>query len=120
MKPFFAERNIVCENKAKVLLYTFVVRRQFLRECIHHWEFLFFDEKLLCVRRRDGYLDANPANSVQRKTCLQNMVNTYYTLFAVHSYFVTSSLFRHCLRIEYSGLNTLIAYAGHVAFDLFE
>ncbi len=46
---------------------------------------LLFDEKILCVRRRDHYLAANPAYrySVLRKTCSQNMMNAFYTLFAV-------------------------------------
>ncbi len=30
-------------------------------------EFLFFDEKLLCVCRKDRYLNVNPANNVQKK-----------------------------------------------------
>ncbi len=51
-------------------------------------EFLFFDEKLLCVCQRDCYLDANPANRVWQKTCLRNVANTYYTLFTVRPYFV--------------------------------
>ncbi len=114
---FFAEQNIVRENRANVLLYTvrcspnkiffaktgqmscytlFVVHRQFLHEHIRHWEFLFFHEKLLYVPRRDCYLKANLANSLWRKTCSQNMVRTYYTLFAVCPYFIISSLFRCC------------------------
>ncbi len=64
----------------------------------------FFDEKVLCVRRRDRYPDANPAYGVRQKTCLRNMANTFYRLFAVHRFFVVSPLFRFCLRIVYSGL----------------
>ncbi len=66
--------------------------------------FFFLNEKLLCVRRRDRYLDTNPANSVQWKTCLRNMANTYYSLFALRPYFVISSWFRRCSQIVYSGL----------------
>ncbi len=64
----------------------------------------FFDEKILCVCRRDCYPDANPAYSVWRKTCSQNMAHTFYTLFAVCRFFVVSPLFRSCSRIVYSGL----------------
>ncbi len=60
----------------------------------------FFDKKILCVCRRDCYPDANPAYSVW----LRNMANAFYTLFAVHRFFVISPLFRCCLRIVYSGL----------------
>ncbi len=43
----------------------------------------FFDEKVLCVRRRDRYPDANPAYGVRQKTCSWNMANTFYRLFAI-------------------------------------
>ncbi len=66
----------------------FVVRCQFSHEHIRHWEFLFFNKKFLCVRRSDRYLDANPANSIRWKTCLQNIANTYYILFAVCRFFI--------------------------------
>ncbi len=48
--------------------------------------------------------DANPAYSVWRKTCSQNMANAFYRLFAVRRFFVISPLFRYCSRIVYSGL----------------
>ncbi len=82
----------------------FVVRRQF--SCS---KLFFFYEKILCVRRRDRYPDANPAYSVRRKTCSRNMANSFYTLFAVCRFFVVSPLFRCCSRIVYSGHNNLIA-----------
>ncbi len=64
----------------------------------------FFDEKVLCVRRGDRYLDANPAYGVRQKTCSQNIANAFYRLFAVRRFFIVSLLFRYCLRIVYSGL----------------
>ncbi len=67
----------------------------------------FFDEKVLCVRRGDRYPDANPVYGVRWKTCLRNMANTFYKLFAVCHFFVVSPLFRYCLRIVYSGLNNI-------------
>ncbi len=68
----------------------------------------FFDEKVLCVRWWDCYLDANPVYGVWRKTCSQNMANAFYRLFAVRSFFVVSPLFRCCSRIVYSGLLGLL------------
>ncbi len=65
---------------------------------------IFFDKKILCVHKRDRYLDANPAYSVRQKTCSRNMANTFYTLLAVRRFFVVSPLFRCCLRIVYNGL----------------
>ncbi len=71
-KLFFRRiKYIVGENETNVLLYT--VR-------------FFFDKKLLCVRRRDCYPDANPVYSVWRKTCSRNIANTFYTLFAVRCF----------------------------------
>ncbi len=65
----------------------------------------FFNEKILCVCQRDCYPDTNPVYSVRRKTCLQNMANTFYTLFAVRRrFFVISPLFRCCWQIVYSWL----------------
>ncbi len=93
-KSFFAKQNILREKGANVYYTPFVVRRQFECEHIRHWEFLFFDEKLLCVCWRDCYLNANPANSEWQKTCLQNMVNNYYILLlyvvfsSFHSFFI--------------------------------
>ncbi len=49
-------------------------------------DYFFFDEKVLCVCRRDCYPDANLAYSVRRKTCLWNMVNAFYRLFAVRRF----------------------------------
>ncbi len=86
----------------------------------------FFYEKILCVHRRERYPDANPTYSVRRETCPQNMANAFYTLFAVHRFFVVSPLFRCCLQIVYSGLNgytncssdITIANRSSVAFKL--
>ncbi len=64
----------------------------------------FFDEKVLCIRQRDRYLDANPAYGVQRKTCSRNMANTFYRLFAVRRFFAILPLFCCCSQIVYSGL----------------
>ncbi len=64
----------------------------------------FFSMKKFCVRRGDRYPDANPAYSVRQNTCLRNMANSFYRLFAVRRFFVCSPLFRYCLRIVYSGL----------------
>ncbi len=76
----------------------FVVRHQF--SCGRRF---FFDKKILCGRQRDCYPNANPAYSVRRKTCLRNMANTFYTLFAARHFFVVSPLFRCCSQIVYSG-----------------
>ncbi len=65
---------------------------------------IFFNEKVLCVRREDCYPDANPAYGVRRKTCSRNMANAFYRLFAVRRFFVVSPLFCCCLRIVYSEL----------------
>ncbi len=67
----------------------------------------FFDKKVLCVRRGDRYPNANPAYSVWWKTCLRNMANAFYRLFAVSSFLVVWPLFRYCSRIVYSGLYKL-------------
>ncbi len=77
----------------------FVVCHQFSRD-----RQFFFDEKILCVHRRDHYPNANPAYSVWQKTCLRNMTNAFYTLFAVRRFFVVSPLFHCCSRIVYSRL----------------
>ncbi len=77
----------------------FVVRHQF-----SHGRQFFFDEKILCFCRLDCYPDANCAYSVWQKTCLQNMANAFYTLFAIRRFFVVSPLFCCCSRIVYSGL----------------
>ncbi len=69
----------------------------------HNRQF-FFDEKILCVRRWDRYLDANPAYSVHQKTCSRNMANAFYTLFVVCRFFVVLPLFCCCSRIVYSRL----------------
>ncbi len=66
----------------------------------------FFDKKVLCVRRRDRYPDANPAYGVRRKTCSQNMANAFYRLFAVRRFFIVSPLFCCCSRIVYSRLKS--------------
>ncbi len=63
--------------------------------------FFFSAKKILCVCRRDRYPDANPAYSVRQKTCSQNMANAFYTLFAVHRFFVISPLFCCCAQIVY-------------------
>ncbi len=65
----------------------------------------FFGEKVLCVRWWDCYPSANPAYNVRWKTCLQNIANAFYRLFAIHRFFIGSPLFRCCLGIVYSGLN---------------
>ncbi len=89
----------------------------------------FFDKKVLRVCRRDHYLNANSAYGIRRKTCLQNMANAFYRLFAVCRFFAVKTclrnmanafyrlfavcrffailpLFRCCLRIVYSGLKS--------------
>ncbi len=67
------EWNHFFAKTERIRCYTlFVIHRQFLREHIRHWEHL-------CVCCRDHYLGTNPANSIWRKTCSRNMVNTYYS-----------------------------------------
>ncbi len=86
----------------------------------------FFDEKVLCVRRRDCYLDANPVYGVWRKTCSRNMANTFYRLFAVRRFFAVSPLFRCCSQIVYSGLtemahlNILMNFSKEIFLNLEE
>ncbi len=87
----------------------FVVRRQF-----SHQRRFFFDEKILCVCQRDCYPDANPAYSVWQKTCLRNMANAFYTLFAVHHFFIISPLFCCCSQIVYSGLKDSYCISGRM------
>ncbi len=78
---FFAEQNIVRENGANMLLYTVCCSQSTFAQT-------YSPLNSFCIRRRDCYLDENPANSIRRKTCSQNMANTYHTLFAVRPYFI--------------------------------
>ncbi len=103
-ETIFSPNKILFAKTGRTCCYTlFIVCCQFLWEHIRHWEherISFFDKKFLCVRQIDYYSNANPANSLRRKTC----ANTYCGLFALCPYFVILPLFRRCLRIVYSGL----------------
>ncbi len=82
-KIIFSPNKILLAKTRQTCFHTlFVVCRQF-----SHGRRFFFNEKILCVRRRDCYPNANPACSVRQKTCSQNMVNAFYTLFAVRRFF---------------------------------
>ncbi len=99
---FLPNKILLAKARRTCCCTLFVVRCQFSRG-----RRFFFDKKIHCVPRRDRYPNANPAYSVQRKTCSRNMANTFYTLFAVRRFFVVSPLFRCCSRIVYSGLKRL-------------
>ncbi len=108
-KTIFSPNKILLAKTRRTCCCTlFVVYCQFSRS---RW-FFFFNEKILCIRRRDCYPDANPAYSVWWKTWLQNMVNVFYTLFTVHRFFVVSPLFRCCLQIVYSGLKSYVFHGS--------
>ncbi len=79
----------------------------------------FSCEKVLCVRWRDCYPNANPAYGVRRKTCSRNMANAFYRLFAVCRFFVVSPLFRCCLRIVYSGLKHFSVWFSFEFWEIF-
>ncbi len=98
MKPFFRRIN-------------YCSRKQGERATIHHSLFAvnfrtnifatgnFFYEKLLCVRRRDRQLDANPANAYGKKSvCETWRTSTIPTLFAARHFFFILPLYRR-LRI---------------------
>ncbi len=58
----------------------------------------FFDEKVLCVRPRDRYLDANPAYGEKplRETWQTPFID-YSPYVVFRRFFVVSPLFRCCL-----------------------
>ncbi len=63
-KIVFSPNKILLAKMRRTCCCTmFVVRRQFS----HGRQFFIFDEKILCVCRRDRYPDANPAYSVTAK-----------------------------------------------------
>ncbi len=101
-KIIFSSNKILLAKMRRTCCCTlFVVRHQF-----SHGRRFFFYKKILCVRRRDRYPDANPAYSVRWKTCSGNMANAFYTLLAVRCFFVVSPLFCCCSRIVYSRLES--------------
>ncbi len=95
-KIIFSPNKILAKTRQTCCCTLFVVRHQRGRR-------FFLTKKILCVRWRDCYPNANLAYSIRQKTCLRNMANAFYTLFAVLRFFVISSLFRCYLRIVYSG-----------------
>ncbi len=103
-ETIFLPNKIFFVKTGRTCYYTsFVVRCQFLHEHIRHWEFFLTKNSFVFIEET-ATSTQNPANSVRWKTCLQNMANTYYTLFALSHFFIISPLFRRCLRIVYSGL----------------
>ncbi len=77
-ETIFSPNKILFTKTVRTCFYTlFVVRHQFSAVGI------FFDKELLCVCRRDCYLDENPANNVGEKPVCEiwRTLTTYHSLY---------------------------------------